>query len=217
MAGMPATLLLTVTLEQLEARTGLVSVLNGGTVPVEDVIRMAAQLKVVPIVFNTTGEALWCGQEERLGTLPIRRVTATQDRGCVIPGCDVPVMYCQLHHPTAFSEGGETSAAHLAWVCPFHHHRIDGWTLERINGRVWCTPPPWTDPTATPRLNSYFYPPTLIPDETFGPRSQAGTGRDRPPGRADQRRPPGEPDHTKIKTDTSDESADPPDLFTPHY
>jgi hypothetical protein len=70
MAGMPATLLLTATLEQLEARTGLVSVLNGGTIPVQDVIRMASAMKIVPIVFTATGKALWCGQEQRLGTLP---------------------------------------------------------------------------------------------------------------------------------------------------
>ena len=48
MAGLPATLLLTATLEQLEARTGLVSVLNGGTIPVEDVIRMAGQMQSGP-------------------------------------------------------------------------------------------------------------------------------------------------------------------------
>jgi hypothetical protein len=125
---------------------------------------MAAAMKIVPIVFTATGEALWCGQEQRLGTLPIRRVTATQDRGCVIPGCDIPIMFCQQHHPTPFSEGGETSAAHLAWLCPYHHRRIDGWHLERRGGRVWCTAPPWLDPTQTPRLNSYFHPLELIND-----------------------------------------------------
>jgi hypothetical protein len=62
-------------------------------------------------------------------------------------------------------EGGETSAAHLAWLCPYHHSRIDGWHLERRGGRVWCTAPPWLDPTQTPRLNSYFHPPELINDD----------------------------------------------------
>ena len=220
MAGMPATLLLTATLEQLEARTGLVSVLGGGTIPVDDVIRMAAQMKVIPIVFSATGQALYCGQDQRLGTIAIRRTTATQDRGCVIPGCDVPIMFCELHHPTPFSEGGETSADHLAWLCPFHHHRIDGWHLQRSGGRVWCTPPPWLDPSQTPRLNTYFHSPTLITDNDHHAAASTRTNRgqlnpDRPPARTDQHRPgPKRPDQPKINTA---DPAEPPDLLIPHY
>ena len=164
MAGLPATLLLTTTLEQLEARTGLVSVLNGGTLPVEDVIRIAAQTNVVPIVYSAAGQILYCGQDQRLATIALRYATASQDLGCVIPGCDTPLVFCQMHHQTPFAEGGETTAENLAWVCPYHHRRIDGWTLERRGGRVWCTAPPWLDPTQTPRLNSYFHPPALIND-----------------------------------------------------
>ena len=91
MAGLPATLLLTTTLEQFEARTGLVSVLNGGTLPVEDVIRLAANMHVVPIVYSAAGEVLYCGQEQRLATTALRYATASQDLGCVIPGCDAPL------------------------------------------------------------------------------------------------------------------------------
>ncbi len=90
MAGLPATLLLSTTLEQLERQTGLVSVLNGGTVPVDYVIRMAAEMKIVPMVFTAAGQPLYCGQTERFATLPIRYVTATQDRGCVIPAVTNP-------------------------------------------------------------------------------------------------------------------------------
>ncbi len=155
MAGMPATLLLTATLEQLEARTGLVSVLNGGTVPVADVIRMAAHLRVVPIVYTAAGQALYCGQEQRLATPAIRYATATQDRGCVIPGCDVPIVFCQMHHPLDFAKGGETSAAHLAWVCPYHHRRIDRgpWNAEADGSGArphpGSTPPRPRDSTPT--------------------------------------------------------------------
>ena len=220
MAGLPATLLLTATLEQLEARTGLVSVLNGGTVPVAEVIRMAANMNVVPIVFSAAGQILHCGQEQRLGTLPMRRATAAQDRGCVIPGCDIPIMFCQHHHTTDFVDGGETDVDHLAWVCPYHHRRIDGWHLERRGGRVWCTAPPWLDPTQTPRLNSYFYPPDLLTDDDHrAAASHQHHSPTRPPGRTDQRRP-APPDPTRTtngpKIDIGTGTA-PPDLFAPHY
>ena len=162
MAGLPATLLLTATLEQLEARTGLVSVLSGGTLPVDYVINMAGQMNVVPIVFTATGQPLYCGQEQRLATPAIRSTNATQDRGCVIPGCDIPIMFCQHHHFEDFCKGGPTSADQMGWVCPYHHRRIDGWFLERRGGRVWCTAPPWLDPTQTPRLNTYFHSPDLF-------------------------------------------------------
>ena len=157
LAGMPATLLLTATLEQLEARTGLVSVLNGGTIPVADVIRMAGMSLLVPIVFTSAGRILHCGQEQRLATLPIRHATAAQDRGCVIPGCETPITGCQLHHLDPYAQGGHTDVDNPAWLCPYHHHRINNWHLQRTNGRVWCTPPPWLDPTATPKINTYHH------------------------------------------------------------
>ena len=100
----------------------------------------------------------------------------------------------------------------MGWVCPYHHHRIDGWYLERRGGRVWCTAPPWLDPTQTPRLNTYFYPPDLLNEDDH---RAASTGPTRPPGRTDQNKPsPNRPDHPKINTDTD---ADPPNLFTPHH
>ena len=214
MAGMPATLLLTATLEQLEARTGLVSVLNGGTIPVEDVIRMAANMKVVPIVFSAAGQPLYCGQAKRFATLAIRYTTATQDRGCVIPGCDQPIHYCEEHHPLEFSQGGETSAAHLAWLCYYHHHNITGWHLERRGGRVWCTPPPWLDPTQTPRLNTYFYPPDLLNEDDH---RNASTGATRPPRRHDQHRPSADGQRHRNTTTSTSAEPEPPDLFTPHF
>ena len=136
MAGLPATLLLTATLEQLEARTGLVSVLNGGTIPVEDVIRMAGQMRVVPIVFTAAGQAALLRAAERFATPAIRYTTATQDRGCVIPGCDQPIALSQHHHFEDFCQGGATSADQMGWVCPYHHHRITGWHLDESPRRV---------------------------------------------------------------------------------
>ena len=221
MAGLPATLLLTATLEQLEARTGMVSVLNGGTVPVEDVIRMAAQMRVVPIVFSSAGQTLYCGQAERLSTVAIRYATAAQDRGCVIPGCSVPIQLCQHHHFVDFAKGGETSVENTGWVCPFHHRRIAGWVLERRGGRVWCTAPPWIDPTGTPKLNTYFYPPDLLGDEDHraaaNGRSSTQHHNARASRDAGESRSRFEPLPTSPDVQSSTDSELPLDSFSPHF
>ena len=94
---------------ELEARTGLVSVLSGGTIPVADVIRMAADMRVVPIVYGHTGEVLHCGRDRRLFPTAVRHAAAAQDRGCVIPGCETPLPLCQLHHIISFADGGTTA------------------------------------------------------------------------------------------------------------
>ena len=62
-AGVPATLLITMKLDDLERRTGHVSTAHGGLLPIRDVLRMAANAKLVPAVFDTDGAPLWLGRE----------------------------------------------------------------------------------------------------------------------------------------------------------
>jgi hypothetical protein len=67
-------------------------------------------------------------------TIPahIRKAVTRRDRHCRFPGCERPPSACHVHHLRPRSEGGPTSVANLALLCPFHHlvaiHRW-GWTL----------------------------------------------------------------------------------------
>jgi len=63
--GLPATLLLTVTLEQLEARTGTIRTADGGRLPIRDLLRLATQMGVIPVVFDSDGQILHFGHEQR--------------------------------------------------------------------------------------------------------------------------------------------------------
>ena len=63
-AGVPATLLITAKLDDLEQRTGHVSTAHGGLLPIRDVLRMAANARLVPAVFDTDGAPLWLGQSQ---------------------------------------------------------------------------------------------------------------------------------------------------------
>jgi hypothetical protein len=52
-------------------------------------------------------------------------------RGCVFPGCDRPPSWCDIHHCTPGSEGGDTALDNGALLCRAHHsfvHRY-GWTV----------------------------------------------------------------------------------------
>ncbi|MGI8879985.1 MAG: DUF222 domain-containing protein [Jatrophihabitans sp.] len=53
--GTPATVLLTMTLDQLETRTGLVTTGHGGQLTVNQALRLAGEADVIPVVIDTDG------------------------------------------------------------------------------------------------------------------------------------------------------------------
>ncbi len=61
-AGVPTTLIITAKLDDLERKTGHVSTAHGGLLPIRDVLRLAANARLVPAVFDTDGAPLWVGQ-----------------------------------------------------------------------------------------------------------------------------------------------------------
>jgi Domain of unknown function (DUF222) len=160
-AGMPATLIITAKLDDLERKTGHLTTAHGGMLPVRDVLRLAANAKLVPAVFDTDGAPLWLGRGNRLATLHQRHVLTIMDKGCVYPGCDVPATRCEVMHLHDWVNGGPTNIDNLALGCDYHHHRFGEWTLQRQNGRVSCTPPMWVDPAQRPRVNTVFHDPEL--------------------------------------------------------
>ncbi|HJY25500.1 MAG TPA: DUF222 domain-containing protein, partial [Actinomycetes bacterium] len=149
-------------------KTGHLTTAHGGMLPIRDVLRMAANAKLVPAVFDTDGAPLWVGRANRLATAHQRHVLTIMDKGCVYPGCDVPATRCEVMHLHDWVKGGPTNIDNLALGCDYHHHRFGEWELERRNGRVWCTPPMWVDPAKRPRINTVFHDPELPippPDE----------------------------------------------------
>ncbi|MDQ1465225.1 MAG: hypothetical protein QOC73_2166, partial [Actinomycetota bacterium] len=93
-------------------------------------------------------------------TIPtgIRRALTARDQGCAFPGCDRPPSWCDAHHRVHWADGGHTALCNLCLLCNHHHDTVhhDGWTITMTNGRPWFIPPPWIDPTQTPRQNSRY-------------------------------------------------------------
>lgn len=79
----------------------------------------------------------------RYPTANERAALVERDRGCVFPGCDAPVGWCDAHHTVPYEIGHRTRLDELVLLCP-HHHRLvhRGFCLTRSpDGRVEVTRP----------------------------------------------------------------------------
>ena len=172
-AGAPATVLLTLTLEELEARTGLATTAHGGVISVPQALRIAAEADIVPVVLSDAGGVLGYGLTRRTASIGQRRALAARDGGCSFPGCDRPPDWCESHHVIGWADGGCTDLENLTLVCGFHHreHRKRGWTCHITNGVPYWRPPSWIDHTQTPRRNTTHH----IPLQLSRPTSPALT------------------------------------------
>jgi hypothetical protein len=176
--GTPTTVLVTLTVDQLEARTGLVSTAHGGRISVPQALRIAAEANIVPVVIGDAGGVLGYGLTRRTASTGQRRALAARDGGCSFPGCDRPPDWCQTHHVIAWADGGRTDLNNLTLLCGYHHreHRKRGWTAHMTDGSPHWRPPRWIDPSQTLRRNTTHH----IPLRLSLPRMPALTGQSTP-------------------------------------
>src|SRR5882724_2595240 len=160
--GVPATVLLTLTLDQLETRTGHVTTAHGGTVTVTEALRLAGEAHVIPVVLDSKG-ILAYGQARRTATTNQRLALAARDQGCCFPGCDAPQGWTQVHHILNWAFGGGTDLPNLCLLCGFHHreHQKRGWQVTMKRGKPWWIPPAHVDPDRTPIRNTLRDPITV--------------------------------------------------------
>ena len=64
------------------------------------------------------------GRTERTATKAQRNAIVIRDRHCIIPHCDAPPRWCEIHHVVWFRNGGCTTISNLALVCGRHHRQI---------------------------------------------------------------------------------------------
>ncbi|HEX2374653.1 MAG TPA: HNH endonuclease signature motif containing protein, partial [Actinomycetota bacterium] len=83
---------------------------------------------------------------------PAQRVAlAVRDNGCVFPGCDRPLGWCEAHHVRHWLHGGPTDLGNLALLCRAHHRAVHegGWRLARgPDGQLTAHPPHRRHPAA---------------------------------------------------------------------
>jgi hypothetical protein len=174
--GLPTSIIIRTTLQDLESRAG-VGVTGGGTIiPISDVIRLAAHSNHWLAVFDkSTGSALDLFRARRVASPSQRIMLIARDGGCTKPGCTVPAYGSQVHHAARdWADDGQTNVDELGLACGPDNRMVgpDGWTT-RINERndVEWIPPADLD-TGQARVNDYHRPERLFrppDDELFRP------------------------------------------------
>ncbi|MEO3761292.1 HNH endonuclease signature motif containing protein [Mycobacterium sp. B14F4] len=167
--GLPASIIVTTTLQDLQAGTGHGITAGGSLLPMRDVIRLASHSHHYLAVFdNHTNETLYLGRTKRLANPAQRIVLYARDRGCTKPGCTVPAYWCQVHHADQdWIDGGQTNIDELTLACGPDNRLVSngGWsTRKRKDGRTEWIPPPHLD-RGQPRINNYHHPEELLRDK----------------------------------------------------
>ncbi|MHA3701646.1 DUF222 domain-containing protein [Jatrophihabitans sp. YIM 134969] len=154
--GVPTTLVVTMTVKDLETRTGRVHTSHGGDMSVAELLNLAAEAEIIPVVLNDAGGVLSHGRTKRLASAGQTKALIARDVHCSFPDCRIPPQWCQRHHVLDWLYDGETEIDNLTLLCGHHHRNFGrwGWTCHMQDGVPWWTPPPDVDPTRTPLRNA---------------------------------------------------------------
>jgi hypothetical protein len=164
--GLPACIVVTTTLTELEAAAGRGLTGAGTILPISDVIRLARHAHHYLAVFDK-GKALALYHTKRLASPGQRIVLYAKDRGCSAPGCTVPGYYCEVHHVTDWSKCHTTDVNNLTLACGPHHRLLKpgSWmTRKNTKGDTQWIPPPRLD-QGRPRTNTFHHPEKLLGDD----------------------------------------------------
>jgi len=162
--GLPVTVIVTTTLQDLEAARGSGVTGGGSLLPMADLIRMAAHAHHYLAVFDKhTNEALYLGRTKRLASVGQRIMLHARDRGCTKPGCPVPGYGAQVHHTNGWAtSNGQTNIDEVVFACGGDNRLAEqGWTVQIRNGVVQWIPPPPLD-VGQARLNYLHHPERLL-------------------------------------------------------
>jgi hypothetical protein len=163
--GLPATIVVTTTLRELEAKAGRGITGGGALLPMSDVIRLASHAHHYLCIFDK-GKAIALYHTKRLASPGQRIVLYAKDRGCSHPGCDVAGYWCEAHHCTPYAQCHTTDVNDLTFGCGGHHPLAEqGWTTRKNQrGDTEWFPPPHLD-HGRPRTNTFHHPEKLLRED----------------------------------------------------
>jgi 5-methylcytosine-specific restriction protein A len=147
-AGDAPTVLVSVRHEDLTANTG-VGHIDGIETPItmDTVRQLICAGGLQKVVLNKNGKIVELGSPERTFNRAQRRAIMLRDGGCIIPGCDIPAAWTEIHHVLPDKDGGPTHTNNGVCLCWFHHRTIEtsGWEIRMIDGSPQVKAPPWID------------------------------------------------------------------------
>jgi Domain of unknown function (DUF222)/HNH endonuclease len=157
LGGVPASVIVTIGVNDLLARAGLAETSDGSQLSSDQLLRIADEAEIWPTVIDRNGIPLALGRSQRLASRGQTVALIARDAGCSFPGCTHPPSYCDRHHIVDWILGGRTDLDNLTLLCRYHHTHFaqKGWTC-RINGDglpEWI-PPWWVDRDQRPQVNA---------------------------------------------------------------
>ncbi|WIM87728.1 HNH endonuclease signature motif containing protein [Candidatus Mycobacterium wuenschmannii] len=162
--GLPTSIIVTTTLQDLEAGAGRGLTAGGTLLPMSDVIRLASHAHHYLAIFHN-GKALALYHTKRLATPAQRLVLHARDRGCTFPGCPTPADRCEVHHDDPYRNNPVTDVNHLTLTChPNHDMTEKGWTTRKNHRYETEWIPPAHLDHGQPRTNTYHHPEKLLRD-----------------------------------------------------
>jgi hypothetical protein len=120
-AGVNATVVVTMTLEQLLTEQATALLDDGGRISAGQARRLACEAGIIPAVLDTKSQPLDLGRTARLFTRAQRIALGLRDGGCTARGCETTASGCHAHHDDPWSRGGATDLAKGRLLCPRHH------------------------------------------------------------------------------------------------
>jgi hypothetical protein len=155
--GVPASVVVTIGLEDLLAKAGLAETAGGTQLTSDQLLRIADEAEIWPTIIDRNGVPLALGRSRRLASPGQTMALIARDAGCSFPGCTHPASWCDRHHILDWILGGLTDLDNLTLLCRYHHTHFlqKGWTC-RINtdGLPEWVPPRWIDRDQRPQVNA---------------------------------------------------------------
>ena len=164
--GLPVSIVVTTTLQDLEAAAGKALTAGGTLVPMSDVIRWAGHAHHYLALFDNA-KPLALYHTKRLASPAQRIMLCAKERGCTMPGCDAPAYHSQVHHVLGWQATHRTDIDELTLACGIHNRLAEkGWTTRKnAKGDTEWIPPPHLD-YGQPRTNTFHHPEKLLaPDD----------------------------------------------------
>ena len=150
LGGGPLTVMVKTTQEDLQKRRSGTVTTNQGQIRISGVgvAHATCAGAVQYYATNSKGKIIELGSRQRIFTTNQRRAILARDGGCVIPGCQTPADWCEIHHVTPHALGGATHTDNGVLLCYSHHRHIEanGWKVKMEDGVPHVRAPEWRDP-----------------------------------------------------------------------
>lgn len=105
---------------------------TGDLVPIETVDRLLCDALVQKVVLDERGRPLALGRADRLFSRAQKAALAKRDKGCITPGCGMPVAWTEAHHVVWWEQGGATDIDNGVLLCSHCHHEVHAGRLRVV-------------------------------------------------------------------------------------